>query len=246
MVSFLLIFLICFFSFSHSLPTLYLFVAPPGFVIRLDFRNRFAIEPSAQCEFDYLEVTIKYENKINKKKNTQKTYRKMFLCTKIYIKFIYTCVWKCIKILLNSFIFFFLLPPRFSFLSFFLFLFLFVYVHELSWNCLLLFIIGFIDCHIFCCWFCVRCFFIFFFSLPSPIFPLVASFVYLLRFEMANTGFRTQMGNLDATADEISPTKFTRATASCGYAFIPTITSNMKDLKASLNSWNVPRKQVWL
>lgn len=30
--------------------------APPGFQIRLDFRNRFYIEPSATCEYDYLEI----------------------------------------------------------------------------------------------------------------------------------------------------------------------------------------------
>lgn len=34
----------------------WLYPAQPGFVIKLDFRNKFDIEPSPMCEYDYLEV----------------------------------------------------------------------------------------------------------------------------------------------------------------------------------------------
>lgn len=35
--------------------------APPGFLIRLDFRDYFQIEPSDECKFDYLEVCMMAE-----------------------------------------------------------------------------------------------------------------------------------------------------------------------------------------
>lgn len=35
----------------------YRFAAPPGQLIKLDFRNVFHIEESPGCEFDYLEVS---------------------------------------------------------------------------------------------------------------------------------------------------------------------------------------------
>lgn len=38
------------------------YTAPPRFVIKLDFRNRFVIEPSATCEYDYLEVKKPFFN----------------------------------------------------------------------------------------------------------------------------------------------------------------------------------------
>lgn len=34
------------------------FTAQPGYIIQLDFRNKFHIEPSANCEYDYLEVNL--------------------------------------------------------------------------------------------------------------------------------------------------------------------------------------------
>lgn len=46
--------LICLFFFSFFFT---LFSAPSGFQIRLDFRNKFHIEPSPNCEYDYLEVS---------------------------------------------------------------------------------------------------------------------------------------------------------------------------------------------
>lgn len=35
----------------------FLFTAPVGFLIRLDFRDYFNIEPSEDCKFDFLEVS---------------------------------------------------------------------------------------------------------------------------------------------------------------------------------------------
>lgn len=43
----------------------------PGKVIRLDFRNKFYIEPSATCEYDYLEVTKKNEREDEVEENSQ-------------------------------------------------------------------------------------------------------------------------------------------------------------------------------
>lgn len=36
------------------------FLAPPGYTLRLDFRDHFNIEPSEGCKFDYLEVSKYY------------------------------------------------------------------------------------------------------------------------------------------------------------------------------------------
>jgi len=33
-------------------------LAPPGYLLRLDFRDHFNIEPSEECKFDYLEVSF--------------------------------------------------------------------------------------------------------------------------------------------------------------------------------------------
>lgn len=43
--------------FSSNLSFSFHFPAPAGFLIKLDFRNKFNIEPSQGCEFDYLEVS---------------------------------------------------------------------------------------------------------------------------------------------------------------------------------------------
>lgn len=40
------------------------FSAPPGFLIKLDFRNKFNIEPSQGCEFDYLEVSFSMRSSV--------------------------------------------------------------------------------------------------------------------------------------------------------------------------------------
>lgn len=62
------IFFISFFLRINTFHSLWLFAPPtvdPGFVIKLDFRNRFYIEPSATCEYDYLEV--RWTRKMKKK-----------------------------------------------------------------------------------------------------------------------------------------------------------------------------------
>lgn len=52
-----------FIIFSHKLIPIWFDywsnTAPIGYVIKLDFRNRFNIEPSTMCEYDFLEVNKK-------------------------------------------------------------------------------------------------------------------------------------------------------------------------------------------
>lgn len=44
-------------TYPPKLDCTFVLEAPVGFVIKLDFRNVFNIEPSPGCEFDYLEVS---------------------------------------------------------------------------------------------------------------------------------------------------------------------------------------------
>lgn len=48
-------------TYPPKLDCTFVLEAPVGFVIKLDFRNVFNIEPSPGCEFDYLEVSVCFE-----------------------------------------------------------------------------------------------------------------------------------------------------------------------------------------
>lgn len=46
----------CFIFIFYLLPAEFIFAADPGFIIQLDFRDQFSMEPHQNCTHDFLEV----------------------------------------------------------------------------------------------------------------------------------------------------------------------------------------------